>query len=75
MSFGGGPSAVGPSQAELTAQAERKAQLVEERKQADLEADRLRQGRIQEGKARRGKQRGRRSLISGSELGTKETLG
>lgn len=70
---GGGPS--GPSQQEISAQAERTRQLQEQREKAEREADRARRDRISKQRTLRGGGLGRRSLISGSELGEDEKLG
>lgn len=51
---------------------QQRKQLEEERKQAQLESDRLRDKRVSEQRRLRGRLAGRRSLISGSELGVKD---
>jgi len=74
--FGGGgddakkQAAVARKQAE-----EQKKLLAEQQRQADLEADRLRQERLSGARARRAGTIGRRSLIATSELGVQDTLG
>lgn len=51
------------------------AQLAEQKRQAQLEEDRLRDERVSKQKALAGRLRGRRSLIKTSELGTTDKLG
>lgn len=65
----------GPSEAELKAQRERQEQLEQERKESQQESDRLRRERISSQRAARRGLTGRRSLITGSELGEKDKLG
>lgn len=55
--------------------AKQQKQLDEQRKQAELEAGRLRDQRISTQKRLRGRLSGRRSLIATGELGTKDKLG
>lgn len=69
------PKPKGPSAAEIKAQREERERLASERKQAELEADRQRELRNKSIMAQRRRTTGRGSLISGSELGTKGTLG
>lgn len=69
------PKATGPSAQELEAQKARQAELAREAEQAEAEESRLRQQRLSERRAVSSRQRGRLSLLAGSELGTSDKLG
>ncbi len=74
--FGGGGDEAKKQAAEARKQAEeQKKLLAEQKRQSDLEADRLRQQRLSGAKARRAGTVGRKSLIATSELGVQDTLG
>lgn len=64
------PKTPGPSAKELKAQKEEKNRLEEQRKSADLEAERQRDLRIRSMTATRQRALGRSSLIGTSELGS-----
>lgn len=71
--FGSKPK--GPSPQELQRQKNEEARLERERRQAEREAERDRQQRLSDTQARSRRNAGRRSLISGSELGSTDQLG
>lgn len=72
----GGPSKPkGPSPAELARQKREEQRLERERRQAERQAERDRQQRLSDTQARTRRNAGRRSLISGSELGSTDELG
>lgn len=73
MGLAKGPK--GPSAEEVKAQKEEQRRLEEERKNAELQADRERELRIRSTQATRQRALGRSSLIGTSELGTKGSLG
>ena len=54
--------------------AQQRKDLAEQRKQSELEADRLRNKRTSSQRALAGRLKGRQSLITTSELGTKDKL-
>ena len=72
--MGGKPKAPDTSKQDALIRKQQK-QLDEQKKQAQLEEDRLRDQRVASQKSLRGRLAGRRSLISGSELGTEDKLG
>lgn len=69
------PKPKGPSAAEIQARQQQQAQLAEQQKTANLEADRARRQRISKQRASRSGALGRSSLIKTTELGAKENLG
>lgn len=65
----------GPSEEQLERERKEQERLEKEREEAEREAERARQQRISRRKSLRSRQRGRLSLISGSELGARDKLG
>lgn len=72
--MGGSPSRPDTSKQDALV-AKQQRQLDEQKKAAELEESRLRDRRVSQQKSLRGRLAGRRSLISGSELGTTDKLG